>query len=468
MPKLLSKPPFLGYTHRRDEISFNGDGQVLGGTFAALVERLTLHDTAVDPTYRDAFLMTFREFSSPQKLLQALKDRFLMEPPKVDTSTGQVLTADQQRLWNDKKLEPVRLMVINTFKTWLEAYWLDADNVCVEDMKEFIESKVFDKYDGVRHLLLRFIKQKNGHLGASAASRILLPVLYDTPPPPLAPPKLTDFGLLDLDPLEVARQITIIEMHTFCAIKPSEMLHQNWMRVGAEDRSMNVRSFVQFSNRMSQWVVRSVLDPVDARIRARYLKFFIKLGTRLLELSNYNGVMAVRAGLNAAPVTRMKVTWDLLGAKNKSAFERIERATDSTKNFAEYRTTLRSLVPPALPFLGIALSDLTFAYEGNPDFRGPKDNLINFDKYHRVADIINGLRRFQRPFNLRPVPEIAAWIEARFAEGAEVPAPNFNNVMYEVSLEREPRSQPVATVREAGMMRASASFGSISKLFDKA
>ncbi|KAJ3343957.1 hypothetical protein HDU93_005240 [Gonapodya sp. JEL0774] len=449
--RLPNKPPFLGYNYRRDDISFNGDGQVLGGKFAALVERLTLHDTAVHPSYRDAFLMTFREFSSPQKLLQELKGRFLMEPPKVDTSNGLTLTADQVRLWNEKKLEPVRLLVINTFKTWLETYWLEEDNVCIEDMREFIESIHFDKYDGVRHLLLRFIKQKA--------------ILYDTPPPAILPTKLSEFNLLDLDPLEVARQITIMQMHTFSAIKPSEMLHQNWMRLGGETQSVNVRAFVKFSNQLSQWVVRAVLDPVDARIRARYLKFFIKLCVRLLELSNYNGVMAVRAALNAAPVARMKVTWELLAAKHKSAFEKIEKATDSSKNFAEYRTALRSLVPPALPFLGIALSDLTFAYEGNPDFRGPHENLINFDKFHRVADIINGLRRFQRPYNLRPVPEIATWIENRLSQGSDVPAQFFNNSMYEVSLDREPRNLQGASVREPHL-RGSGNFGSLSKLFD--
>jgi hypothetical protein len=43
----IDAPTFLRYDYRSDEISFNMDGQVNGGTVEALVERLTLHDQPV-------------------------------------------------------------------------------------------------------------------------------------------------------------------------------------------------------------------------------------------------------------------------------------------------------------------------------------------------------------------------------------------------------------------------------------
>lgn len=57
------------------------------------------------------------------------------------------------------------------------------------------------------------------------------------------------------------------------------------------------------------------------------------------------------------------------------------------KNYKSYRALLSSLTGPCVPFLGITLSDLTFADE-NPEFVEDGSHLINFDKYILIHQVL--------------------------------------------------------------------------------
>lgn len=41
-----------------------------------------------------------------------------------------------------------------------------------------------------------------------------------------------------------------------------------------------------------------------------------------------------------------------------------------THNFRNYRDKLRNIAPPAIPYIGVTLQDLTFIDDGNPSFLG--------------------------------------------------------------------------------------------------
>lgn len=63
---------------------------------------------------------------------------------------------------------------------------------------------------------------------------------------------------------------------------------------------------------------------------------------------------------------------------------------------------------------GLYLTDLTFCREGNPSYRpsplAPNKKLLNFNKYHKLARIVQDLQRFQVPLNLKDVPEAQEYI----------------------------------------------------------
>jgi son of sevenless-like protein len=78
------------------------------------------------------------------------------------------------------------------------------------------------------------------------------------------------------------------------------------------------------------------------------------------------------------------------------------------------------------------LTDLTFCREGNPSTRpspsAPEKKLINFNKYHKLARIVQGMsfqcanqgysthppsdmQRFQVSYNLKEIPEVHEYLK---------------------------------------------------------
>jgi son of sevenless-like protein len=101
-PIVDTTPWYLKPTYNEaPEIQFNTDGGVRGGTLPALVERLTMHDQ-MDSTYIDAFLMTYKSFTTTRELFQLLVERFKIQPPEG-------LTPAESDDWVEKKQKPVQV-----------------------------------------------------------------------------------------------------------------------------------------------------------------------------------------------------------------------------------------------------------------------------------------------------------------------------------------------------------------------
>ena len=95
---------------------------------------------------------------------------------------------------------------------------------------------------------------------------------------PILPKSLKKFQLMDLDPLEVARQLTIVEMTIFQNIKPIELMKQEWSKKNGKSVAVNVRAMTALSTKITGWIIYSILQESDLKKRAYVLKFFIKVG----------------------------------------------------------------------------------------------------------------------------------------------------------------------------------------------
>jgi hypothetical protein len=121
-------------------------------------------------------------------------------------------------------------------------------------------------------------------------------------------------------------------------------------------------------------------------------------------------------------------------------WEPIYRATDSQRNFAEYRQRLKTTIAPCLPFLGVYLTDLTFIDDGNSDYRTSVNGhqLINFDKYVKITRVLNEIDQFQLSYKLMEVEEIQKYLKNTL-ETVE----QDDQVFYARSLQREPKEDEV-------------------------
>lgn len=126
-----------------------------------------------------------------------------------------------------------------------------------------------------------------------------------------------------------------------------------------------------------------------------------------------------------------------MSAKTKAVFETLKKATDHSRNYADYRAALKRATLPVLPFLGLFLTDLTFTDDGNPDMRN-NGKLINFDKYAKTARIISDVLRYQQqPYPLAEIPEIRDLLLSLITEKGERDVQE----LYELSLRLEPRDE---------------------------
>jgi hypothetical protein len=126
------------HDYRPRDIAFNADGTMIGATLEVLVEKMTPHDTMVDLDFWETFFLTFRLFTTPQSLLKALELRYELSAPQQ-----MPVTPETMRLWNERKVMPVRLRIFNLLKTWLESYWRNESDDCILDaLILFIEERL--------------------------------------------------------------------------------------------------------------------------------------------------------------------------------------------------------------------------------------------------------------------------------------------------------------------------------------
>lgn len=104
---------------------------------------------------------------------------------------------------------------------------------------------------------------------------------------------------------------------------------------------------------------------------------FIMVGDVLRKLGNFSSLMAILAGLGQSSTARLTHTKNALSPECKKILLELETLMSPQKSFSNYRNALRACKPPAVPYLGVYLQDLTFIEDGNPEvFCERKKNLV--------------------------------------------------------------------------------------------
>ncbi|OZJ01532.1 hypothetical protein BZG36_05501 [Bifiguratus adelaidae] len=418
------------------------DGSVRGGTLEALVEKLTSHNT-LDSNFVTTFMLTFRSFCTNVDLLEHLKRRYTMKPPGS-------LTEEQLEIWIEKKLKLVRLRVSNVLKNWLESYYNeDTDQHILPDIQTFCTDTMRETMPAAAAQILKLVDKRQGH-GEIALKKMVLNV--NSPPPiPLLPRNLKRLRLLDIDVLELSRQLTILDSRLFNQIRPFECLSKAWSKDDSHLNAKHVKMAIRYCNQLTAWVSDSILSQSDIRKRVVILKHWIHVAERCRTLHNFNSCMAILAAFDSSSIGRLRRTWDLVGSKYMQSYQSLRKLMGANRNFTEYRDIIHSVNPPCIPFLGIYLQDFTFIEDGNKDMLKASSNLINFAKRAKVAEVIREIQRYQNvPYLLVPIPEVQAFIANHLTHSRDETA------LYNLSLELEPKEREEEKIsrllQESGFM----------------
>jgi len=396
----------------------SGKRQLVGGTFLKLVEKLT-HHSKQDPHYVRAFLLTYRSFSSPKELLDTLEKRWNL--PKAD------MLDDAARVKYESIQRQIRLRIWYVVKEWMDHFFefdFKGDDELISSFSQFITMDMASVLTGPAKQLEVALNRK---IQGNDTRKIIQPKT----PSPIVPRCKGELTVMDIHPLEMARQLFMIEHELYRKIQPKECLDQSWTKNDAQGKTVapNVLALINRFNQMSKWVITLVVQERNMKQRIRLVNHLIQIALECKKMGNFNGMMEVVSGLLNAPVSRLKKTWAGLPKRSQKQFKKFEYIM--ARNYKLLRDYIQYSNPPVLPYIGIYLGDLTFIHEGNADLTSR--GLINFYKKNLISKVIKQIQQHQqKPVCFELVDSIQSFLNSP-------PRLLDDNEAYKLSLEIEPR-----------------------------
>lgn len=375
--------------------------QVKSGSVPELIELLTLSDSEAlrnifeyDHFVRD-WLMTFHSFSNPKEFLDLLKQRYhqcFEESDPEDAIESAKAVMFIIKLW-------VRMEFAADFAL---------DETLCNSLKRFLDKEVSSKLPALSSETREFL-EKNLEIFKNKPE----PDLKHAPQPiiPKRGKDATSLGSIsDVDPLEIARQITVMEANVFRELRAKEFVRTAWTKKNARDIAPKLTQFIELSNRVSQWIVTEILKLKAYEEMAELIVKFIKVGRHMLLFNNFSGVIEVVTALNNPAIGKLKGAWILVPTKNKDILEEISEIISPLGHYKNYRFAFhhRNIDQPCIPILAATLSDLN-GYE-EVFSNTTTDGAVNWAKMIRIASRIWETLSINAYYEFKPVPMIQEYI----------------------------------------------------------
>ncbi|XP_072745022.1 uncharacterized protein [Anoplolepis gracilipes] len=388
------------------------DGNLVSGSLEALVQHMVpTEEYYPDRAYLFAFLLSARLFIKPHELL------------------GEVcaLCEHQQNLNGEGGKERLHRFVprlVQLLAEWTETFPYDFRDERVMAHVRSITQKVAAVDAAARqevsallqNLLLRLTALERYEEGLARLAT------------EAATEQLTQVDITELCPSAtvLAQQLTHVELERLSYIGPEEFVQafakeSPHLETSFKDmkKTRNLESYVQWFNRLSYFVATEVCKHAKKKQRVRVVEYWIETARECFNIGNFNSLMAIIAGLNMSPISRLKKTW----SKVQSAkFSILEHQMDPSSNFSSYRSTLKAAMWRSagatderqrivVPFFSLLVKDLYFLNEGCSN-KLPNGH-INFEKFWQLAKQVTEFIAWKQvacPFEKNP--RVIAFLQA--------------------------------------------------------
>lgn len=204
--------------------------------------------------------------------------------------------------------------------------------------------------------------------------------------------------LFKTDPSTVAEQLTLIEEALMAELDPRELLQNAWSKSDKDTRAPNVIRIIANFNRISFFVTTTIVSGGSFEERNKRVQFWCDVLKHCFSLNNINTSVAISSAFQSVPFHRL-LKRELVEIKAGGQRNLDQVAALMKGNKAGYRRKMESILSsgePAVPYLAVHLSDLTFLEDGNPNY---VEDLINMQKRHLIGKQIGPLEKLQsRPY----------------------------------------------------------------------
>ncbi|XP_066896475.1 ral guanine nucleotide dissociation stimulator isoform X8 [Kogia breviceps] len=445
---------------------------VKAGTLEKLVEHLVPAFQGSDLSYVTIFLCTYRAFTTTQRVLDLLFQRYGCILPYSSEDGG-----PQDQLKN---------AVSSILGTWLDQYSEDfcepPDFPCLKQLVAYVQLNMpgSDLERRARLLLAQLERTELTQAEPEALAPALKPTaaLEPVPAPALAPrpvpgpdlepalapapapapepswpsPVAAENGLseekphlLAFPPDLVAEQFTFMDAELFKKVVPYHCLGCIWSqrdKRGKEHLAPTVRATVAQFNSVANCVITTCLGDrsATARARARVVEHWIEVARECRVLKNFSSLYAILSALQSNSIHRLKKTWEEVSRDSLRIFQKLSEIFSDENNYSLSRELLikegtskfatlemnpkraqrrpkevlsQGVIQGTVPYLGTFLTDLVMLDTAMKDYLYGR--LINFEKRRKEFEVIAQIKLLQSACNnysIAPEEHFRAWFQA--------------------------------------------------------
>lgn len=196
----------------------------------------------------------------------------------------------------------------------------------------------------------------------------------------------------------LAQQLCLIDQLYLKKINADELTTHLWNAGGPQvlkRLTSNLMCAVNWFNKTAKCIATTILAEDSSRARSKLMDKFIKTAVVCLEYYNFSSCFAIYSGLSSSPIIRLKRSWSKVSRSSKAMWELIQGAISTKGSYNAYRLKLSEAIRKGskcafIPYLGIIMSDVTFADIGNKSFTpaDPKESLAPINKNTVTVDDI--------------------------------------------------------------------------------